>query len=374
MFHTILTLTYLIPNIYVYFRIRSLFIGKNHRLAYTLIFIVLASIYPLSNILSEDAAGILSSVVSTVAGYLLPFYLYLFLLLLLLDIFLLFNAVFKIVRKDRLKSVKFRTSGIVSIILISTLIVVAGVINFRTIRVTGYNITVPGRSSDLKNLKIAFVSDFHLQGKTDTDFVRKFAGKIAEINPDIMLFGGDIVEGDRDDDGNMETHAKIISGIRTRYGSFTVPGNHEHYGGQVNGDFFGKAGIRVLIDTLIVINRSFILGGRNDAHSRTRISVAELMKNAGDSLPVILIDHRPTELDQVSKTSVDVQLSGHTHHGQLIPINLITEREYELSYGHMKKRNTHFLVSSGIRLWGPPVRTIGKSEIMVINIAFDYNK
>jgi predicted MPP superfamily phosphohydrolase len=72
----------------------------------------------------------------------------------------------------------------------------------------------------------------------------------------------------------------------------------------------------------------------------------------------------------VSKTRADVQLSGHTHNGQLFPINLITGKVYELSWGYMKKGNTNFFVTSGIRLWGPPVRTTGKSEIVVINITF----
>jgi len=94
------------------------------------------------------------------------------------------------------------------------------------------------------------------------------------------------------------------------------------------------------------------------------------MKMEMDLLPVILVDHRPTEMDQVSKTAVDVQLSGHTHNGQLFPINLIIKTMYELSWGHQKLGNTHFFVTSGIRLWGPPVRTTGKSEIMVIDVKF----
>jgi len=88
------------------------------------------------------------------------------------------------------------------------------------------------------------------------------------------------------------------------------------------------------------------------------------------SLPVIVLDHRPTEMEQLSETSADVVFSGHTHHGQLFPINLITKKVYELSYGYLKKRDTHFFVSSGIRLWGPPVRTVAKSEILVVEILF----
>jgi len=65
-----------------------------------------------------------------------------------------------------------------------------------------------------------------------------------------------------------------------------------------------------------------------------------------------------------------VQLSGHTHNGQLFPINYIIKSMYDLSWGYMKKGNTHFFVTSGLQLWGPPVRTAGKAEIMVINIGF----
>jgi predicted MPP superfamily phosphohydrolase len=82
------------------------------------------------------------------------------------------------------------------------------------------------------------------------------------------------------------------------------------------------------------------------------------------------MDHRPNELQEVSRTQADVQFSGHTHNGQMFPINLITNSVYELSWGYKKIRNTHFFVSSGLRLWGPPVRTSGKSEIMLVDINF----
>ena len=192
------------------------------------------------------------------------------------------------------------------------------------------------------------------------------------INPDLMIFGGDIVEGDRDD-GNLVPFAEILSGIKTKYGVYAVPGNHEHYAGQERGSFFNKAGLKVLSDTNVVLANSFNLTGRNDSHIRNRLQIDELLKSVTDTLPDILIDHRPTEIDLVSKTSVDVQLSGHTHNGQLFPINLITKRTYILSWGHRKIGNTHCFVTSGIRLWGPPVRTTGKSEILVININFVKN-
>jgi hypothetical protein len=264
---------------------------------------------------------------------------------------------------------KLRVTGLSLILIFSIGIVICGIINFNTIRTSEYKIDIPARSSAIKSLKIAFVADFHMKNTTSINFVEKFAKNIQMINPDLMIFGGDIVEGDRND-GNLEKFEQILAGIKARYGVFAVLGNHEHYAGRESGSFFDKAGLRVLSDTNVVIAGSFNLTGRNDSHVRARKSITELLKSVRDTLPEILIDHRPTEIDQVSTTSVDVQLSGHTHNGQLFPINLITRRVYELSWGYKKIGNTHFFVTSGIRLWGPPVRTTGKSEIMIIDINF----
>ncbi len=366
-FHTILILAYTIPNIYVFLRVGQLFIERRFRFRYFIIYFLLASVYPAAIMFPED--GQVSTALNFISGYLLPFYLYLFLALLLFDLFLLFNRIFKIIPRVKLWSSKFRKTGLASIILLSAGIVAGGIINFNTVRTSEYRIDVPARSSGLKHLRIAFVADFHLTESTNIHFVKKFADKIGEINPDLMVYGGDIVEGDRDDEITTES-GNILSRIHPKYGVFAVLGNHEYYSGQDKGSFFEKAGMKVLCDTVIIIDNSFSLAGRYDSHFRERKSVVSLLKAATDSLPLILADHRPTEIDQVSSTLADVQLSGHTHDGQLFPINLITRSVYRLSWGHMKLGNTHFFVTSGIRLWGPPVRTAGKSEIMVIDITF----
>jgi predicted MPP superfamily phosphohydrolase len=364
-----INLAYIIPNIYVFLRIWNVFINKGYKLYYSIIYILIASVYPLSNLFSEESTSSLAYGFKMIGNYILPFYLYLFLFVLVLDICLLINIVFKIVHVDKLRNIKFKIYGLSAIICFPIAIVVYGIINFNTIRTSEYQIGIPGKSSRIKNLKIAFVADFHLQEGTNVQFVEKFAKKIAEINPDLMVFGGDIVEGDRQDE-NMTHFEDLIKNIKTRYGIFGVLGNHEYYGGEDKGSFFYKAGINVLCDTIIVVDSSFNLGGRYDSHFRDRKSIDVFMKSVTDSLPMILIDHRPSEIDQASKTVADVQLSGHTHNGQLFPINLITKKIFGLTWGHKKIGNTHFFVTSGIRLWGPPVRTTGKSEIMVIDITF----
>jgi predicted MPP superfamily phosphohydrolase len=84
----------------------------------------------------------------------------------------------------------------------------------------------------------------------------------------------------------------------------------------------------------------------------------------------IMLDHRPADFGNASSANVDVQVSGHTHNGQLFPLNYITSNMYDLSWGHKKINNTHFFVTSGLQSWGPAVKTAGTSEIMVIDIDF----
>ena len=369
MFHTIVTLAYIFPNIYVFLRIGRLFINRGYKLHYALIYIVLASIFPYISLLSAGNSGFLFDTLVIISSYILPFYLYVFLFVLLFDSFLLGNRLFASVPPEKMKSTRFKATTLAAMVILSVLIVVAGAINFRTIRISEYQIDIPRKLAKIDHLKIAFIADFHLRKDTDIHFVERFAKKIEMIQPDLLVYGGDIVEGGRED-GNLQKIEKIFKDIGVKYGSFAVLGNHEFYGRQDKGQFFDRAGIKVLADTIVVIDDSFNLAGRYDSHFNRRKTVGELMKSINDSLPVFLVDHRPTEFDQVSQTSVDLQMSGHTHNGQLFPLNLIIKSMYPLSWGYQKIGNTHFFVTSGIMLWGPPVRTTGKSEIMVINIRF----
>jgi len=369
MFHTIVTITYTVPAIYLFIRIWQLFIEKRFRVQYLVVFVILISIYPLTNLLEDSYAGI-ANLFEAVSGYLLPFFLYVFLSVLAIDIALLINLIFRFIPREALKERPLRNRLFLIVIVFSVIVVVLGIVNFNTIRTTEYSITVPGRSSDLKNLRIAFVADFHLEEKTPVRFVESFVRKIGTINPDLVLFGGDITEG-----GRMGPHMvkfeNILKKVNTRYGVYGVLGNHDGYGrGNVDA-FLANSGIVILKDSITIIANSFAIAGRHDSRVKERQSAEMLVGLAPVELPLILVDHRPTELDQISKTRADIAMSGHVHNGQLFPINFIMKRLYELSYGHLKKGNTHFFVTSGIRLWGPPVRTVGKSEILVVDVNFE---
>jgi uncharacterized protein len=94
------------------------------------------------------------------------------------------------------------------------------------------------------------------------------------------------------------------------------------------------------------------------------------MRSVDRKFPVILMDHQPFRLEVAEAAGVDLQLSGHTHHGQFWPINYITDRIYELSYGYKQKGATHYYVSGGVGTWGPPIRLVAWPEIVNIRLMF----
>ena len=369
MFFFYISLAYIIPNIYLLFRIRQLFISKGYRNWYLLVYLLIAAIYPLFGRSAYEHMNFLSQVMYAISSYLLPFYLYLFLAVLLYDLFLLINLLAKIVPSETRKRFSFRWITLSVMILLSVSIVVAGAINLNTIRVSKYEIEVPRKNSRLDHLRVAFVADIHIQQNTSIRFIDQFVRKANALQPDVLLYGGDIVEGHREE-GTTTAVESALNNVKTKYGSFAVLGNHESYGRKDQYSFFRRAEITLLRDTVIRIDSSFYLAGRYDQRYWQRKTANELLNRTTPDLPVLLMDHRPTELQEASLTATAVQFSGHTHNGQLFPLNYILNRMYELSWGYRKIRDTHFFVTSGLRLWGPPVKTAGKSEIILVDIRF----
>lgn len=103
-----------------------------------------------------------------------------------------------------------------------------------------------------------------------------------------------------------------------------------------------------------------------------RKTAAELMGELNTEKPVIVIDHEPKELQELADAGVDVDLCGHTHDGQMFPVNLITVLMWENSYGYLKKDHMHTIVTSGVGLFGPNMRVGTIAEICPITVHFQY--
>ncbi len=372
MFTTILLPSYFLLNLYVFFRIKSLITRKSRKITFAVIYLALIIFFPVTEMMAHRSGGESISFLLTLGYYSLPFLLYLFLLVLLSDILLLLNYLLKVIPVEIVKGQRFRTARLSLLLIIPFIILIVGAVQYSDIKVNEYRIQIPQKDSPLHHLKIALASDFHLKEITAKSFMERFTAKVNALNVDILLLPGDILEGDRQN-GQLEEFERQFRNIRTKYGTYATLGNHEFYRRNVKLDFYAKSNITLLQDSAIVVNNAFTLVGRNDNHLRGRKTISELMGTVKHDLPVIVLDHRPIELSQVSATDVDILLCGHTHHGQLFPFNYITEKVYELSWGYKKIGNTNVFVTSGVQLWGPPVRTAGDSEIMVISVDFINN-
>ena len=366
-------LLYLLPNIYVYFRVKRLLPSSGYKKVFTLVYIFLALAFPITERLSHNADFFARKYFLIIGYYSLPYLLYLFLVVLSLDLLLGLNLLLKAISKETTRGRVFRTVHILILPAVPLAIVIMGSLNYSHIKINEYRIEVLQKSSATTHLKVALIADFHLRELTSKRFMPGFVAKVNSLAPDLVVIPGDVLEGDRRDEGTAEFESQFRQ-IRAKHGVYASLGNHESHGETSKLNFFKNANIHVLPDTMVMIDHSFYLGGRNDRHFGSRKTLPELLKEASENLPILLLDHRPADLEAVSHSSVDVQFSGHTHNGQLFPFNFMAKREYELSWGHKKKGNTHFFVTCGIQGWGPPVRTAGVSEIMLINIDFVENE
>ena len=351
MFHLFITLAYIIPNIYVFFRIMYLFINKGYKLWYVLTYLLLAAIYPISERFGQMESNAFFQTLSSVSDYIVVFFLYLFLALLLVDLVLLLNRLFRFISPEKRKGFTFRFYTLSSMILFSVIVVAGGAINLNTIRVSNYTVEVPRRDSKINHLRVAFVADLHINQNYSQSFIEQFVGKINELQPDILLYGGDIVEGDGQNKSS-EAIDSALNSIHTKYGEFGVLGNHDSSRGRNTGSFFKKVGINILSDSIVEFESAFCLAGRNDERFRNRKTINEILDGNINNLPVLLMDHRPTQLQEVSQSAVDVQFSGHTHDGQLFPINLIINNMYELSWGYKKNQEYQFLCNQRVAFMG----------------------
>jgi predicted MPP superfamily phosphohydrolase len=165
--------------------------------------------------------------------------------------------------------------------------------------------------------------------------------------------------------------------LKPTYGTYAVPGNHDNNPAAIR--YIKGAGIKVLQDSYTKVADSFYVVGRDNEFEhgprvpngkQGRLGLAAILQGVDRSLPIIVLDHQPSQLAEAQKNGVDLQFSGHTHRGQLFPGHLITSRIFEIDWGMLQKGNFHAIVSSGYGTWGPPIRIGSKPEIVDVVVKF----
>jgi uncharacterized protein len=354
--------------LYACIRIRTLISSRPARRAFVISYILLFFGYPFAEVFSHRQTSGIGRYVMLAGYYCLPFLLYLTLAVLAIDLTIALLRGARILGFETASTRRFRSIRLGCYFIIPALIVFAGAWNNNRLRIKEYSAELPRKSSTARELKIVFASDFHLGQITGDRLLERFVLKVNALQPDIVLIGGDILEGHGNE--NLDKFAGQFRGLKAKYGVFAAPGNHESHGGSPN-NFFEQSGMQLLDDRVEKIDGKFYLVGRRYGHFTERKPIGELLRAAPEDLPILLLDHSPTDLDNVSRSRVDLQLSGHTHNGQLFPVNLVViPFQYELAWGAGTKGNTHFIVSSGVQAWAPPVKTAGDSEILFIKVVF----
>ena len=270
-----------------------------------------------------------------------------------------------------------RTKMITAIIVIFgvAIVLLAGHVNALTPRIRTLELSIPKDSVNLKSLSIVSVSDIHLGTIIGRRRLERLVSRVNSLNPDLILLPGDIVDEDLAPviKQNLGEH---LNRFKSTLGVYAVMGNHEYIGGaEESHAYLVDHGVTVLRDRVIKLDNSLYLVGREDRSmqrftGRTRKPLPELMISVDKRFPVILMDHQPFHLEEGEDNGADLQISGHTHHGQLWPVNFITGRVYELDWGYKRKGRTQIYVSCGYGTWGPPARIGNRPEIVHIRLRF----
>jgi predicted MPP superfamily phosphohydrolase len=373
-------LVFIVANIYVGKKGWLLINGaipKINSYLYWVLFIFIALSFVIARLAKDKVPHFFERFLNILGGYWMAAFLYFIILLGVIDIIKLTLGIkkFSFISTSALQKI-YIMSNIGTLIIVAILLVY-GTYNASNLKVTKYSMKIDKNAGKLKKLNIVMLSDLHLGDIVNKGRLSKMIIEINELKPDIVILAGDII------DDYIEPFIEQDMGIEfkkihSKYGVYAVFGNHEYYGGAIDKiayEYKNSANFNLLRDETVKIDNSFYIVGREDISyeriSKTkRKNVAELLSDTEIGLPVIIIDHQPVNLGEGENVGADLQLSGHTHHGQFSPASIVTNLLFENDFGLLQKGTFNVVVSSGVGTWGPPIRIGTASEIVQVEIEF----
>lgn len=277
--------------------------------------------------------------------------------------------------------------------IFTTLMSIYGIINAHTLRVTNYEV-ISNKKSNLDELNIVLISDLHLGYNDGLKEMKDMASKINSLEPDVVILAGDIFDNEYEAIENSEEIAEVLYSISSKYGKYAVYGNHDiqekiFMGFTFNwskqskqkavaddrmNKFVQNSGFTLLYDSYEMIEDIYIYG-RPDYHkinfgNSNRKSASDITSNLDKDHPIICVDHQPGELYELAKAGVDLDLSGHTHNGQIWPGTISINWVWDNAYGLKQIDNMTSIVTSGVGLFGVNMRTGCYPEIVNIKMVF----
>jgi uncharacterized protein len=370
-FLTVFLAVYVSVNYYLYaWGIRLLPGGVRLRFWVTSLFIFLAVAFFAARLFERIGFFSLSNALHWIGSFWLGAIVYFFFAFLLFDLFRLLNHLLPgLAQAAGISPVWFKPLAGVSVLAFVSIMLVAGYFNALAVRVRTLDITVQKAVQGPKTLNLVMASDIHLGVIVGRYRLERLVQRINALKPDIILLAGDIVDEDLAP-VIRENLGESLRALKAPLGVYGCTGNHEYIGGvEAAAGYLREHGITLLRDSTVLAGGQIYIAGREDAAIRafagkTRLPLEDLLSGIDRRYPIVLMDHQPLKLNRSVENGVDLQVSGHTHHGQMWPISWITSAIYELSYGYRRKGNTHIYVSSGAGTWGPPIRVWASPEIV----------
>lgn len=282
--------------------------------------------------------------------------------------FLLLSEIFRLIfhsQKELITSITLILSGIA---------IVFSIINASSPpRIKELKLTYKSLPPSLKGFKIVHLSDMHLGLIPKEKWLEKVVERVNSLEPDIIVITGDLIDSDIN---GIERISKLLKRMNSRYGVFAVAGNHEVYAGI---DKFHKiaseAGFKVIKNEKILVNEDLEILGINDDSTKMFLkedyNPEKLFENINPQRFTIFLSHKPRYFESAVSAGVDLQLSGHTHAGQIPPMDLIIFLTFKYPYGLYRLRDSFLYTTSGTGVWGPPMRLTSSSEIVKITLYGD---
>jgi uncharacterized protein len=235
--------------------------------------------------------------------------------------------------------------------------------------VRNVHVTLKRLPASMHGFTIAQISDIHLGPTLREDFINHIVDQVNALDADIVAITGDLVDGTVD---RLRDIVAPIRRLRARHGVFFVTGNHEYYSG-VNEwiNEIGRLGIRVLRNERVSIGTpeaSFDLVGVDDAHAHSfgfghGEDVPRAVSGRDPNREAVLLAHQPRTVFAAAANGIGLQLSGHTHGGQIWPFNYFVRLQQPVIKGLAKVSSVWLYVNSGTGYWGPPMRLGAPPEI-----------
>jgi uncharacterized protein len=225
-------------------------------------------------------------------------------------------------------------------------------------------VRVPVGKLPIASYTIAHLTDVHIGPLIGREFAEKLVRRVNALEPDLIVITGDLVDGRLSE---LAAHIEPLRDLRARDGVYAVTGNHEYYWNPSAWlDHIRSLGIRVLRNEHVTIADAFELAGVDDSSAGEDVPRAVAGRNP--RLPLVLLAHHPRTVARAMQAGVDLQLSGHTHGGQLLPLGWLARLFDPKVAGLGKFDQTWLYVSEGTGFWGPPLRVGTSCEIAAITL------